>query len=195
MNFGARHKSTNTFFSQMRSRRVLVLRLGVRRLGVDAKSVRSVRKRPQASASVRKRPQASASVRKRPQASASARKRSPCVRKRPRPKIVRKRRTVVAFALALRLRVSKVPTVSGIGGVLIAKRKNVVTFGLAFVIFQNAQPLTVCQDVTLQHIYTNTFPEPLDGSLEATHIFGKSAGCKRHMVHVICVQKWRNLLM
>ena len=100
MNFGARHKSTNTFFSRMRSRRVLVLRLGVRRLGVDAKSVRSVRKRPQASASVRKRPQASASVRKRPQASASVRKRSQAFAVRPRPKIVPKRRTVVAFALA-----------------------------------------------------------------------------------------------
>ena len=60
-------------------------------LGVDAKFVRSVR--------VRKRPQASTSV-----------------RKRPRPKIVAKRRTVVTVGLALRSRVSKVSTVSGIGG-------------------------------------------------------------------------------
>ena len=74
-------------------------------LRVDAKSVRSVRKHPQASASVRKRPRA---------------------------KIVAKRRTVVAFGLALRLRVSKVSTVTGIAGVVVAKCRSVVTFGLAF---------------------------------------------------------------
>ena len=90
----------------MRSRRVLVLRFGVWGLGVDAESVQSVRKR---SACVRKRPQC---VRKRP------RKRPPCVRKRPRPKVVAKRRTVVAFGFALGLRVSKVSTVSGIGEVV-----------------------------------------------------------------------------
>ena len=66
-------------FSRMRSRRVLVLRLGVWGLGVDAKFVRSVRKSP-------------------------------------RPKIVAKRRTVIAFGLALGRRVSKVSTVSGSGG-------------------------------------------------------------------------------
>ena len=89
----------------MRSRRVLALRLGVWGLGVDAKSVRSIRKR------------------------------SPCVRrvfasvrKRPRPKIVAKRRIVVAFGLAWRLRVSKVSNVKGIGGVVVAKRRTVVTF-------------------------------------------------------------------
>ena len=70
----------------MRNRRVLVLRLGVWGSGVDGKSVRSVRKR------------------------------SPCVRQRPQPKIVAKRRTVVAFGLALGLRVSKLSTFSGIGG-------------------------------------------------------------------------------
>ena len=101
----------------MRSRRVLVLRLGVWGLGLEPKSA-SVRKRKhsQAFASVRKRSQAFASVRKRSQAFASVRKRSPCVRKRPRPKIVAKRRTVVAFGLAWYVRVSEVSTVSGIGG-------------------------------------------------------------------------------
>ena len=48
---------------------------GVWGLGVDAKSVRNVRKR------------------------------SPCFRKRPRPKIVAKRKTIVTFGLALGLRV------------------------------------------------------------------------------------------
>ena len=91
----------------MRSRRVLVLRLGDWGLGVDAKSVRSVRKV------------------------------SPCVRRvsasTPKiRKIVAKRRTVVAFGLALGLRVSKVSTVTGIGGVVVAKRRTVVTLGLVF---------------------------------------------------------------
>ena len=81
-------------FSRMRSRRVLVLRLGVWGLGVDAKFVRSVRKSP-------------------------------------RPKIVAKRRTVVAFGLALRLHVSKVSTVSGSGRVLVVERRTVIAFGLA----------------------------------------------------------------
>ena len=54
--------------------------------------------------------------------------RNPCgafasLRKRPRPKIIAKRRTVVAFGLALRLRDSKVSTISGIGGVVVAKRR------------------------------------------------------------------------
>ena len=72
----------------MRSRRVLVLRFGVWGLGVDAESVQSVRKR------------------------------SACVRKRPRPKVVAKRRTVVAVGFPLRLRVSTVSTVLGIGEVV-----------------------------------------------------------------------------
>ena len=65
------------------------LRLVVWGLGVDAKSVRSVRKCSQAFAVC-------------PQAYA--------------PKIVAQRRTVVSFGLALGLRVSKVSTVTGIGG-------------------------------------------------------------------------------
>ena len=52
------------------------------------------------------------------------------VRKRPRPKIVAKRRTVMAFRVALRLRVSKMST--GILGVVAAKRRTGVTFGLAW---------------------------------------------------------------
>ena len=42
--------------------------------------------------------------------------------------IVAKRRTVVAFELVLRLRVSNVSTVTGIGGVVVARRRTVVTF-------------------------------------------------------------------
>ena len=85
---------------------------------------------------------------------------SPCVSKRPRRKssrnaelsslldssgifasqkcqriggvLVTKRRTVVTCGLALRLRVSKVSTVSRIRGVAVAKCRTVVTFGLAF---------------------------------------------------------------
>ena len=45
--------------------------------------------------------------------------------------VVAKRRTVVTFGLVLRLRVSKVSTVTGIGGAVVAKRRTVVTFGLA----------------------------------------------------------------
>ena len=114
----------------MRSRRVLVLRLGDWGLGVDAKSVRSVRKR------------------------------SPCVRKHAENQknrretelsslldsrwvfasqmcqqsqgsggvVVAKRRTVVTFGLAFGIRVSKVSTVRGSGGVLVAKPRSVVTF-------------------------------------------------------------------
>ena len=122
-------------FSRMRSRRVLVLRLGVWGLGVDAKSVRSVRKRPQASAVCS---QASAAENRREMQSCrrfwtrlwSSRLKS--------VKfsgiggvVVAKRKAVVTFGLALRLRVSKVSTVTGIGGVVIAKRRTVVTFGLA----------------------------------------------------------------
>ena len=85
----------------MRSRRVLVLRLGFWGLGLDATSVRSDRKR------------------------------SPRVRKRPRLKIAAKPRLVVTFGLALGLRVSKVSTVTTDPGVVFAKRRIVVTFGLA----------------------------------------------------------------
>ena len=56
------------------------------------------------------------------------------VRKRPRPNIVAKRNTVVAFGLVLRFRkrLKKVSTVSGTGGrVVVAKRRPVVTFVLA----------------------------------------------------------------
>ena len=42
-----------------------------------------------------------------------------------------KRRTVVTFGLALGLRVSKVSTVTGMGGVVVAKCRTVITFGLA----------------------------------------------------------------
>ena len=95
-------RQVQSFFPNA-SRRVLVLRLGVWGLGVYAKSVRSVRKHSQASASVRKRA---------------------------RPKIAAKRRTVVTFGLGLGFRVSKVSRVTGIGGVLVAKRRIVLTFGL-----------------------------------------------------------------
>ena len=104
----------------MRRGRVLVLRLGVWGLEVDAKSVRSARKRPQAFASVRKRP--------------------PCVHKRPRREThdfrlfwtrvassrhksvnsLRDRagpgRETAIFGLAWRLCISRVSTVTGIGG-------------------------------------------------------------------------------
>ena len=117
----------------MRSRRVLKLRLGVWEWGIDARSVRSVRKRPQAFTSVRERP---------------------------RPKIIAKCRTVFGLALHLRVssvstvsriaggpgretqncrhcwtcvassRLKSVSTVSRIGGVLVVKRRTVVTVGL-----------------------------------------------------------------
>ena len=47
----------------------------------------------------------------------------------PETKIVAKRRTVVTFGLVSSLRVSKVSTVTGIGGVA-KKLRNVITFGL-----------------------------------------------------------------
>ena len=50
---------------------------------------------------------------------------------RDRGVVVAKRRTAVTFGLVLRLRVSKVSTVTGIGGVVVAKPRIVVTFGLA----------------------------------------------------------------
>ena len=80
-----------------------------------------------------KRPQSFASVRKRPQAFA---KRSQSVRNRSRRvghagestefKIVAKYRTVVTFTF----RLTKVSTVTGIGEVVVAKPRTVVTFGL-----------------------------------------------------------------
>ena len=50
---------------------------------------------------------------------------------RDRRGVVAKCRTVVASGLALGLRVSKLFTVTGIGGVVVAKRITIVTFGLA----------------------------------------------------------------
>ena len=44
--------------------------------------------------------------------------------------MIAKRKTVLTFGLVSGLRVSKVPTVTGIGGVVVAKRRTVVTFGL-----------------------------------------------------------------
>ena len=44
--------------------------------------------------------------------------------------VVAKPRTVVTFGLVLRLRVSKVSTVTGIAGVVVAKPRTVVTFRL-----------------------------------------------------------------
>ena len=50
---------------------------------------------------------------------------------RDRGVVVAKPRTVVTFGLVSSLRVSKVSTVTGIGGVVVAKARTVVTFGLA----------------------------------------------------------------
>ena len=44
--------------------------------------------------------------------------------------LVAKRRTGVTFGLAFDLRISKVSTVTGIGGVVVAKPRTVITFGL-----------------------------------------------------------------
>ena len=62
-----------------------------------------------------------------------------CVRKRPQsfarveharePKMVAKRRTVVSFGLVFGLRVSKVSTITGIWGGMVAKRGTVVILG------------------------------------------------------------------
>ena len=129
-------------FSRMRSRRVPVLRLGSRGPGGDARSLRLC----------------SQSVRKRSQSSASVRNRSRRVAHAGEAKIVAKRRTVVTFYVlhyknvnshrdrggrgretqavvtfghVSALRVSKALTVTGIGGVVVAKPRTVVTFGLA----------------------------------------------------------------
>ena len=94
----------------MRSRRVPVLRLGSRGLGGDARSLRlcppSVRKRLQASASVRECRRVSRIV--------GSRKSS------------RNAELSSLFTLS----VIKVSTVTGIGGVMVAKPRTVVTFGL-----------------------------------------------------------------
>ena len=84
------------WFSRMLRRRVPVLRLGSRGPGGDA---RSLRLRTQASAIVRKRPRSVGHAWDMPET-----------------KIVAKRRTVVTFGLVSGLRISKVSTVTGIGG-------------------------------------------------------------------------------
>ena len=111
-------------FSRRRSRRVPVLKLGSRGPGGDARSLRCVRK---AFASVRK---ASASVRK---ASASVRKASASVRGGSDMPDRRKRRKSsrnVGLSSLFTFGLTKVSTVKGIGGVVVANRRTVVTFGL-----------------------------------------------------------------
>ena len=78
-----------------------------------------VRNRSQASAIVRNCSQASAIVRKRPQSFAVRRT---CRR--------RKSSRNAELSSLFTFRVSKVSTVTGIGGVVVAKRRTVVTFGL-----------------------------------------------------------------
>ena len=106
----------------MRSRRVLVLRLGVWGSGVDAKSVRSVRKRPQAFAVCS---QASvAENRRKTQNCLSSLLDLRCVFASEKCQqsrasggvLVAKRRSVVTVGLAFGLRVSKVSTVKGSRG-------------------------------------------------------------------------------
>ena len=104
-------------FPRMRSRRVPVLRLGSRGPEGDK---RSLRLWTQAFASVRKRPQA---FRKRSQASAGVRGGSDMPDRR------KSSRNAELSSLWTRLRVSKVSTVTRIGGVLVAKPRTVVTFG------------------------------------------------------------------
>ena len=131
-----------------------VLKLGSRGPGGDARSLRLC---SQAFASVRNRSQSSAIVRNRSQSFASVRGVSDLCRTcvghenrretqncrhvyvshhksvnshKDRGVVVAKPRTVVTFGLVLRLRVSKVSTVTGIGGVVLAKPRTVVTFGL-----------------------------------------------------------------
>ena len=110
--------------SRMRSRRVPVLRLGSRgsrrRREVVALCSQSVRKRSQAFGSVRKRSQ---TVRKRPQASAEGR----TCRRDERDENRRDTQNCRHF---LRFVLQK-STVTGIREVLVAKRRTIVTFGLA----------------------------------------------------------------
>ena len=73
-----------------------------------------------------KRSQASASVRKRPQASASVRE----CRRMSRIVGSRKSSQNAELSSLFTLSVPKVSTVTGIGGVVVAKRRTVVTFGL-----------------------------------------------------------------
>ena len=103
----------------MRSRRVPVLKLGSSP-GGDARSLRCVRK---AFASVRKRPQTSASVRKRPQ---SVRGGSDM----PERQTTRKSSRNAKLSSLFTSRITKVSTVTGIGGVVVAKPRTVLTFGL-----------------------------------------------------------------
>ena len=90
-------------------------------------------KRPQAFASVRKRSQASASVRKRPQASASVRGGSDM------PEARKSSRNVELSSL-FTFRITKVSTITGIGGVVVAKPRTVVTFG--FVSFRRVSKVS-----------------------------------------------------
>ena len=101
----------------MRSRRVPVLKLGSRGPGGDARSLRCVRKRSQ---SVRK-----AST-KRPQAFASVRGGSDMPERRKKRKSSRN----VELSSLFTFRLTKVSTVTRIGGVVVAKRRTFVTFGL-----------------------------------------------------------------
>ena len=101
-------------------------------------------KRPQAFASVLKRLQASLSVGECRASSGVANRRETqncrhflrfasqkCQQSQGSDRVViANRRTVVTFGLVSGLRISKVPTVTGIGGVVVAKRRTVVTFGL-----------------------------------------------------------------
>ena len=105
----------------MRSRRVPVLKLGSRGPGGDARSLRCVRK---AFASVRKRLQAFASVRK---AFAKRSRRVGHAERRTRRKSSRNAELSSLFTF----RITKVSAVTGIGGVVVAKPRTVVTFGLA----------------------------------------------------------------
>ena len=130
----------------MRSRRVPVLKLGSRGPGGDARSLRlcpqSVRNRSQSSASVRNRSQASAIVRggshmpERRKSSLNAELSSLftfCITKVSTVTgiggVVVAKRRTVTFEIASLRRVSKVSTVTGIGGVVVAKPRTLVTFG------------------------------------------------------------------
>ena len=104
-------------FSRMRSRRVPVLKLGSRGPGGDARSLRLC---PQ---SVRNRSQSFAIIRNRPQASAIVRGGSHMPERR---KSSRNAELSSLFTFCI----TKVSTVTGIGGVVVAKRRTVVTFGL-----------------------------------------------------------------
>ena len=113
-------------FSRMRRRRVPVLKLGSRGPGGDAKSLRLW---TQASAIVRNRSQSSAIVRNRPQSFASVRGGSDMPERR-------KSSRNAELSSLFTFRTTKVSNVSTVfnshrdRGVLVAKRRTVVTFGL-----------------------------------------------------------------